>query len=55
LKITAGTNVILRSLGDDQRQVEIARDVLNEAKLVVVTTPTLCEFAWALRSGYKKV
>ncbi|MDR1236805.1 MAG: type II toxin-antitoxin system VapC family toxin [Propionibacteriaceae bacterium] len=53
--INADTNVLIRAaLKDDPVQGELAADVLRQSDQVAVTIPTLCEFAWVLRRGYKK-
>jgi predicted nucleic-acid-binding protein len=49
MKITADTNVLVRSVVQDDRA---AAKVLKEAELIAVTLPTLCEFAWVLRRTY---
>jgi predicted nucleic-acid-binding protein len=55
MKITADTNVLVRAaVKDDVRQARRAAKVLQEAELVAVPVPVLCEFVWVLRRGYKK-
>jgi predicted nucleic-acid-binding protein len=55
MKITADTNVLVRAaVKDDVRQARRAAKVLQEAELVAVPIPVLCEFVWVLRRGYKK-
>jgi predicted nucleic-acid-binding protein len=55
MKITADTNVLVRAaVQDDAHQARRAAKVLQEADLVAVPIPVLCEFAWVLRRGYKK-
>ena len=55
MKITADTNVLVRAaVKDDIRQARRAAKVLQEAELVAVPIPVLCEFVWVLRRGYKK-
>lgn len=55
MRITADTNVLLRAvLRDDHAQAARAERALDGADLVVVTTPTLCEFAWVLSRLYKR-
>jgi predicted nucleic-acid-binding protein len=39
---------------DDIRQARRAAKVLQEAELVAVPIPVLCELVWVLRRGYKK-
>ena len=55
VKITADTNVLIRAaVQDDPQQARKAARVLQQAELVAVPVPVLCEFAWVLRRGYKK-
>jgi predicted nucleic-acid-binding protein len=55
MKITADTNVLIRAaVKDEVRQAQRAAKVLQEAELVAVPIPVLCEFVWVLRRGYKK-
>jgi predicted nucleic-acid-binding protein len=55
LKITVDTNVLLRdALWDDAPQAKLAAKALQQAELVAVPVPVLCEFVWVLRRGYKK-
>ena len=55
MKITADTNVLIRAaVQDDVHQAQRAAKVLQEADLVAVPVPVLCEFVWVLRRGYKK-
>lgn len=55
MKITADTNVLIRAaVQDDRRQARRASKALQEAQIVVVPVPVLCEFVWVLRRGYKK-
>lgn len=55
MKITADTNVLVRAaVQDDPRQARQAAKVLQEAELVAVPVPVLCELVWVLRRGYKK-
>jgi predicted nucleic-acid-binding protein len=55
MKITADTNVLVRAaVKDDIRQARRAAKVLQEAELVAVPIPVLCELVWVLRRGYKK-
>lgn len=54
MKITADTNVLLRFLlNDDHKQATTAGKSLNNASLVAITLPALCEVVWALSQGYK--
>lgn len=53
--ITADTNVLLRSMvRDDPKQAQIAEATLQDARLVAITIPTLCEIAWVLTQVYKR-
>jgi predicted nucleic-acid-binding protein len=55
MKVTADTNVLVRAaVQDDPQQARKAAHVLQEAELVAVPVPVLCEFVWVLRRGYKK-
>ena len=55
MKITADTNVLVRAaVQDDPQQSRRAAKVLQQAELVAVPVPVLCEFVWVLRRGYKK-
>jgi predicted nucleic-acid-binding protein len=54
LKITADTNVLLRSvIPDDKAQMRAAQATLARATLVAVPVAALCEFAWVLTQRYK--
>ncbi len=39
---------------DDEDQAAQAAKVLQEAELIAVPLPVLCEFVWVLNRGYKK-
>jgi predicted nucleic-acid-binding protein len=55
MKITADTNVLVRAaVQDDPIQAHYAMQVLQDAQLVAIPLPTLCEFVWVLARGYKK-
>jgi predicted nucleic-acid-binding protein len=55
MKITADTNMLVRAaVQDDPQQARKAAKFLQEADLVAVPVPVLCEFVWVLRRGYKK-
>ncbi len=55
MKIAADTNVLLRgAVRDDPQQAASAAHVLRTAELVAVPVAALCEFAWVMRSMYKK-
>jgi predicted nucleic-acid-binding protein len=48
------TNVLVRALiEDDPAQAEIAKRFLQEAEIVVVPVPALCELVWVLSRRYK--
>lgn len=54
MKITADTNLLIRAaVQDDPHQARKAAKILQEAELVAVPIPVLCEFVWVLRRGYK--
>jgi predicted nucleic-acid-binding protein len=54
VKITADTNVLVRALvQDDPDQAQIAAMVLQQADLVAVPLPVLCELVWVLRRVYQ--
>jgi predicted nucleic-acid-binding protein len=55
MKITVDTNVLVRAaVQDDARQAQQAAKILQQADLIAVAAPVLCEFVWVLRRGYKK-
>ena len=55
MKITADANVLVRAaVQDDAHQARRAGRVLQEADLVAVPIPVLCEFVWVLCRGYKR-
>ena len=55
MKVTADTNVLIRAaVQDDPSQARRASKSLEDAELVAVPVPVLCEFVWVLRRGYKK-
>lgn len=52
MNITADTNVLARAvLQDDPQQSRIAQQQLQQAELVAVTLPSLCELVWILHHG----
>lgn len=54
MKITADTNMLVRAIvADDAAQARAAQDELNNAELIAVTIPALCEFVWVLARYYK--
>ena len=55
MKITADTNVLVRAaVQDNPQQARLAAKLLQQAELVAVPVPVLCEFVWVLRRGYRK-
>jgi predicted nucleic-acid-binding protein len=55
MKITVDTSVLVRAaVQDDAPQARKAAKILQEANLVAVPIPVLCEFVWVLHRGYKK-
>lgn len=53
LRITADTNLLLRTaLQDDAQQSALADATLAKATLIAVPPTVFCEFAWVLRRGY---
>jgi predicted nucleic-acid-binding protein len=55
MKIAADTNVLLRAaVRDDPQQAASAAQVLRTVELVAVPVAALCEFAWVMRSMYKR-
>jgi predicted nucleic-acid-binding protein len=54
MKITADTNVLVRAcVQDDAKQAKLAGDVLRQARLIAVSSTSLCEFVWVLKRAYK--
>ena len=54
MKISVDTNVLVRAvLNDDPAQSRAARKLLQEASLIAVPLPCLCELVWVLRQGVK--
>ncbi len=54
MKIAADTNVLARAvLQDDPQQGKAAAKLLEEATLITVSLPSLCELVWILRRGAK--
>jgi len=53
MKVTVDTNVLVRAVvRDDPAQAVVAAKVLNDAKLIALALPCLCEFVWVLRRVY---
>lgn len=54
MKIAVDTNVLARAvLQDDPQRGKAAAKLLEEATLIVVSLPSLCELVWVLRRGAK--
>ncbi len=52
MKISVDTNVLSRAvLQDDAEQANTAAKILEEASLIAVSLPCLCELAWILLRG----
>ena len=52
MKISVDTNVLARAvLQDDAEQARTAAKILEEASLIAVSLPCLCELAWILSRG----
>lgn len=53
MKVTVDTNVLIRSVvQDDKQQARVADKVMREASVIAVTLSCLCEFVWVLRKLY---
>lgn len=53
MKVAVDTNVLVRAVvRDDVAQAEAAICLLNEATVIAVALPCLCEFVWVLRRVY---
>ncbi len=54
MKITADTNLLVRSITDDDpRQSRLAQAALLKSDRLALAIPALCELAWVLSRGYK--
>lgn len=54
MKIIADTNILVRAItDDDDAQSPLAQAQLDQAEIVAITLPTLCELAWVLTRTYK--
>jgi predicted nucleic-acid-binding protein len=54
VKIAADTNVLVRAFTeDDLPQSKIAEAELQNAEVVAIAIPALCELVWVLSRGYK--
>lgn len=52
MKISVDTNVLARAvLQDDEEQASRAAKILEEASLIAVSLPCLCELVWILLRG----
>jgi len=53
VKIAVDTNVLVQAaVRDDPEHAEAAIRLMGRAKMVAIALPSLCEFAWVLRSIY---
>lgn len=51
--MTADTNVLVRALvQDDPEQAKAATELLEQAELIAIPVPVLCELVWVLRRVY---
>lgn len=56
VKITADTNVLVRTVvEDDAEQAAAARALLQRASVIAVPVPVCCELAWVLKRVYGRV
>jgi predicted nucleic-acid-binding protein len=54
VKVTLDTNVLVRlATRDDPVQAAQAQQLLQQATLIAVPTPALCELVWVLLRGYR--
>lgn len=52
MKISVDTNVLARAvLQDDAEQARTAANILEEASLIAISLPCLCELTWILLQG----
>lgn len=55
MRLTADSNVLLRALlDDDPIQSPHAQRILQEAELVALSLPVLCEFVWVLARAFHR-
>jgi predicted nucleic-acid-binding protein len=55
MKIAVDTNILLRdALHDNPLQAHLAQRALENAEMIAISLPVLCEFVWVLHQGYKK-
>ncbi len=53
MKVSVDTNVLVRSaVRDDAKQARVADKILQDAEVIAVALPCLCEFVWVLRKLY---
>lgn len=53
MKIAVDTNVLVRAaVRDDPEQTDVAIREMSRAEMIALALPSLCEFAWVLRSVY---
>jgi predicted nucleic-acid-binding protein len=53
MKVALDTNVLVRALmADDEAQSRIAMTYIDQPELVAISTHSLCELVWVLKSGY---
>ena len=53
MKITADTNVLVRTVvQDDAEQAAVAGALLQQATVIAVPIPVLCELVWVLKRTY---
>ncbi len=53
MKITADTNVLVRTVvQDDAEQAAVAGALLQQATVIAVPVPVLCELVWVLKRTY---
>jgi predicted nucleic-acid-binding protein len=53
VKLVVDTNVLVRAVvRDDPAQARVAAKVLQDADVIAVALPCLCEFVWVLRKVY---
>lgn len=54
MKVTLDTNVLVRlATRDNPAQANVALQALQQASLIAVPMPVLCEFVWVLLRGYR--
>lgn len=53
VRVTPDTNVLLRAIvGDHEEQSPLAHALLEDAEVIALTIPALCEVVWVLRNSY---